>query len=1215
MAQNGSLKMFHLSVKDGLSQATVNCFEQDADGFMWMGTQDGLNRYDGHQFKIFKTELPNQTITDVTSDLKGNMWIATRSGLAMYEALSGTIETYPDFENSYVTDLICDSWGKIWVVIAGEKLVYSIDPEHGMQLDSVLTPDFNPSRLVLSATGDLWVGSKSEGIQVFNQQGKRLVIYDQVGSEETLSSLKVRVMSIDRQGNIWMGDGGGKVNRIDPGSRQITQYDLGRAGVSRNIIKGIVDKGNGEIWIVSTAGILNILNPDTGELIQHYNEEELAHGLSSAPLRSIYQDQKGDVWMGTWDNGVDIYNAEANVFLNFTHVRGEESSINSKAVKCFAMTGGEQLWVGTDRGVSRWNGSGFDQPIIQGLAKGLENLQDLHGDKQGALWLATEKGLIRYKDGSSEVYRKGNPVELTNENIRTVNEDNEGNIWIGTQGGGIFKFNRQDGDFKKYVIQGKKGIDLMAKEVRSIETHASGHILIGTNSGWAIFRPHLGIFEIIKPGSNAAENFINAILIEQNTAWIGSNGGLFHIDLNTGESLQHYTEKDGLTNNTISGILLSNDGHLWISTNSGLSDFDPQNETFRNFDSTSGLQDDVFKRNACMKDDQGFLYFGGTNGYNKFHPSEVKSNALVPPLVFTDFKLFNKSVTAISENSPLYRDVNRQDTIVLNYKQSIFTIEYAGLNFMASAKNQYAYMLEGLETKWNEVGNRQFASYSNLPSNETYHFKMRASNNDGLWNEEYKVITIIITPPWWETTWFRLLVISVVIAIAFMIIRSRARARKERQQELEQKVHDATAKVQGQNEELKEQSKHLDATIEDTNFVINEAVKSGNFSARIDTGNKTGEWKQLGMSINELFDSVVRPFNVINQIVIAMAEGDLTQRYAQDAKGEVKQLANNLNQALDNVTNVLNEITQKVEVIGDSAQDMLVTSQEMSISTSEIATNISEMSRGAQEQVSKIDTSSNLIEGVSKFSTEMSEQAASINHEAGSGVAQSKSGLELVGTLDERMTNIINCSRDTDVSIEELTQRANEISRVLSIIKEIASQTNLLALNAAIEAAQAGDAGRGFAVVAEEIRKLAEDSKNSAKEIDILVSKVQKNTAATAKLVGVMSANIQSSEEVSKDASKAFKEISETYATTLTLSQQIVDSTERQSEDISHALSSTEGVVVIAEETAAGTEEVASSSAQLSVGMTSYTQKTEQVSGIVEELRKLVKQFKLTDTK
>ncbi len=404
----------------------------------------------------------------------------------------------------------------------------------------------------------------------------------------------------------------------------------------------------------------------------------------------------------------------------------------------------------------------------------------------------------------------------------------------------------------------------------------------------------------------------------------------------------------------------------------------------------------------------------------------------------------------------------------------------------------------------------------------------------------------------------------------------------------------------------------LQMFISEMKHVVDEAAKEGKLRTRIETEDKHGAWQELGSSMNELLNSFATPLENLNTIINAMSEGDLSRRYTDDASGEIASMAGNLNAALDNINELLQQVSGNVQVMDDATEEMQVSGEEMSTNTNEIASAIAQMSNGAQTQVTKVDESSRLIEGILESSRDMSAKAGDINLAAKAGVERSERGKEMVGNVVNSMMDISNLSTKTNESIKVLTERSNQITRVLSVITDIASQTNLLALNAAIEAAQAGDAGRGFAVVAEEIRQLAEDSRKSAKEIETLVKDVQRDTSESAQLIGEVIKSVKTGEETSRETSSVFEEIFKSSTETLSYSEGILNATERQIDDINNVVSITENIVVIAEQTAAGTEEIASSASELSSGMENYSEKTQNLVEISDSLRKGLDMLKLS---
>ncbi len=406
---------------------------------------------------------------------------------------------------------------------------------------------------------------------------------------------------------------------------------------------------------------------------------------------------------------------------------------------------------------------------------------------------------------------------------------------------------------------------------------------------------------------------------------------------------------------------------------------------------------------------------------------------------------------------------------------------------------------------------------------------------------------------------------------------------------------------------------NLLTVLNELNSVVSVAVEDGDLSVRIEATDKIGIWNELTRSINDLLTSFHQPYKSIEAVARLMAEGDLTERLDEDIRGDIGEMTRNLNQGLQNLTLLLSDAIAQVQGIRVSAETMLSDGMEMDFSTSEIAQAIQEMSNGAKSQVEQIDKTSQLIESIMKSSSEMEEQVQNINQAARTSTEKSRQGLSLVNNVNENMGDISDFSTKTTASFRAFADRSNEISRVLSVITEIAAQTNLLALNAAIEAAQAGDAGRGFAVVAEEIRKLAEDSRRSAKSIASLVEAVQADSKEATEVLEMMNERIQAGAKASQAASEAFQEITQSTESTLELTEGINVTSASQRESIKSVVSITESVVVIAEETAAGTEEVATSATQLANGMAGFKKRSQELEHVTQRLIEAFEKFKLRE--
>ncbi|MGL1885122.1 MAG: methyl-accepting chemotaxis protein [Reichenbachiella sp.] len=1298
-----NMEFEHFGMEQGLSQANVIGLFQDSQGYMWIGTEGGLNKYDGYGFTIFKNDQEDSTtiganyVFNIFEDDLGFIWSAARvrDQLSAYNKeldqfsqhrLDASVE---EVLKGGVLPVFMDSKKKYWYWGGDQMHFYNIEKKALIENPNSKHSEFLPSKIVEDQYGKFWMGSY-DGLNSFDPKTEKYKKYkykkndtrsicgDTVMSVHVDSKKRLWVVStnglnlMDRNrdsftrfqhdpsdpnsltsneltddlkntffedsfGGIWIYTKQSGLNYFDEANNNFIRFQNDPSNpnsLSGDGIYDILESQKGEIMLTTASGlnIININGKPTKDLKFNrvLNDPDNPKSLSKSNTRMLCKDENGMIWIGTRFGGVSVYDLKGKIFNHYKYSKSKVG-LNTSTVNSFTEDDDGNIWIATDGGgLNRFDKQSKTFKYFTSKANNFNSLSspivaDVTIDQKNRVWSAIwDRGLDVYDIDRDKFthfsHDPEDPNSLAINEILNVFCASDGTMWVGTLNGGLHKYNEESKSFTRYPFGDDNKNSLLGRYILSISETKSGKLWITTfDAGLSLFDPKTETFVNYKNDTTVLKEFCTSpttLVFEDRKGytWVGTDGEGLKVFNPKEKTFTIITEKDGLSNNKISGIVEDHEGTLWISTAFGLSSLKYKHSTgefsFNNYFAEHGLQSNQFNARAFFKSKNGNLYFGGVSGFNEFYPGNIEKNKKIPSVYLTDFLLSNKKVDIGIETSPLQKHIGSIEELVLTHDQNSMTFEYVALNFIQAQKNKYAYKLEGLEDEWNYVGDVRRANYTNLDAGN-YVFRVKASNNDGFWNEEGVGVRIEIQPAWWDTWWFRAIVILSVLSFMTWLYKSRTNRLKEDQKILENRVREATEEVNKQNDALVAEQGNLQSAIDDINYVVGEAVGSGNFKARINLVGKKGEWLLLGQSINQLFETIMIPFDTINVVVNQLAQGDLTQRYRQEAKGDVLVLKENLNSALDKLSELLKEITDKVVIIGNSSDDMKVTSEEMNTSTGEIASSIEEMSKGAQDQVAKIDDSSAFIDGVSKSAAKMGEQAEIINQTADEGVKESDSGMKLIQKVGSTMQDILNYSKETNESISSLKQRSDQITRVLSIIREIASQTNLLALNAAIEAAQAGDAGRGFAVVAEEIRKLAESSKVSVKEIEILVNDVQKDTQSTARLIEVMGRSIEVGEEAAQKGTLAFEKITNSYTQTFEMSEKIVGATKQQTLDISNIMNMIEGVVVIAEQTAAGTEEMASSSSELSTGMTNYTEKTSNVSEIVHDLQDKVNHFKL----
>ena len=1219
------------TVDDGLSNNRISAIHQDNRGFIWFGSYNGLDRFDGRNIVNYKHDpskpgtISGNDIRAIFSDSEGTLWVGGNGGLDYFDLPKEQFITFDHDSLSggigRVDAIKEDQSSNLWIASTKGLFRYNLKSKEFYQFpqndDSGSLPEGQVSRILVDRNNNLWIAIYKKYLCYYNQKsGEILTFKNEPRNSRSLSGNQIERMYEDRSGNVWFGTMNNGLNRYNPATRDFTRIIPDANDDYSTRVRAIFEDFEGNFF-VGTRGGVYMRNRNNDKFFMYASSEHPFSTLSQNSIQCSYIDSTGTLWIGTFAGGVNFTNLQRKPFIHYSSKTDNSYFLSSPNVYAFCEDDQNNLWVGTDNGLNR--------------------LDRNSGRFRAYFNNPNDRASLSYND------------------VKSLSSDREGNIWVGTNQGGLNFYNRRTGRFSTYMHDDD--------DPGSISTDKIYGLLLDRNSDLWVLNG-VGYLDILRNGSSVFEHiaikpYYGIIEGSNDKLWIGGQEAIYAYDYNSEEFTE--IKEDSLLGdvytlmeasngelwiggetgiviydvknqsfealnvenaplNEVYGIKEDQNHQIWISTEEGLIKLsnaltsDRTNIKFRVYTKHDGLQSKQFNYNAHYQSANGELMFGGINGFNIFDPSEIKNNDIPPYVALTDLKVFNRSVQigeSKNGNTILNESISTAKELAFNRHQKSFTIDFVGLHYAQPDANQYRYMLEGYDEDWTYTNAaRNFAPYSNLPGGE-YTFRVNAANVDGVWAAEDRTVVIEVIPPFWNTWTFRLLVLALLVGGVVAYMRWRTAQARENQQRLERKVAEATDKVKHQNDALREQSDLLQNAIKETNEVVKEAVESGNFSARIDLSNKKGEWKSLGESINHLFESVAKPFTAINEVVNKLADGDLTGRYHGTVRGDIQKLTDNLNKAIVNLSNLLSEIAERARYLKESSSEMLNSGEQMKLSTGEIASAIGEMSNGAHEQVRKIDESSSLIEGVLASSTNMGQQADAIQETAKQGAEKSRSGMDLAQDMDKTMKHILASSKRTNEAVSSLTNRSKEISSVLRIIKEIASQTNLLALNAAIEAAQAGESGRGFAVVAEEIRKLAESSKKSTAEIEELISAVQNDTSETATLIGDMSSSIKLGEQTTSQSLTTFQEIYKYYQETLDKSESIALATKKQTEDISNVVNIISGVVVISEETAAGTEQTASSSAELSAGMQNYQDKSEQVSSIADELQEKVSRFRL----
>lgn len=783
-----NLKFRRIGIEDGLSNSTIECIFQDYRGFIWFGTRDGLNKYDGNQITLYQHSEANSTISDnyircIYEDKQHRLWIGTSNGLNRFNPENNQFTRYHADQNkkavlsNNAVVSISETDRGLWIgtdggginlmnLQSGKVQSYVIaDRSSAVAADRVngIYPD---------QSGNLWLAT-NKGLVFFN------TATIQFKSVPALRSYAIRTITTAPEGNLWLGTEERGLFCYDIKNATLKQYqhqEKNKNSLASDLVRAVVFHKKNEIWVGGINGGLDLLNTATNTFRHYQNEPGDPSSLSQRTVSALYQDKQGNLWIGTHRGGVNLYCPGSEKF-NLVQQELNKNSLSYNDVKAFYEDQQQNIWIGTDGGGLNY----FDQikktfahyrtnPFDSG-SLGSDAVLDIMADRYNQLFIGTWGGGLNLMDKKNGTFKRftydGGPGSISSDYVQKTIEDSENNLWVGTYYGGLNLLDRKTMRFTR-LTEGRNGSKLVGNNIISLLEDDKKNLWIGTDDGGLncydlrtkIFT-HYFLKEERKPDLRVL------FMDSKRRLWLGQKG--LYLFNPAKKMFSLYTKKAELGSTFIKGILEDEAGNLWISTSRGLTRFNPENLSFKKYNRADGLQGLEFEANAVMKTAKGELFFGGVNGFNSILPKDIKPNKYIPPVYLTEFQIFNNKIVPGVKGSPLAKDIGFTKEIRLSYKQSSFSFNFAGLNYTAPENNKYAFKLEGFDKEWNYNSTSGKAAYTNLDPG-TYTFKVRASNNDGLWNRTGTSLRIVIAPPFWATWWFRLLAASLSIYLAYALL-------------------------------------------------------------------------------------------------------------------------------------------------------------------------------------------------------------------------------------------------------------------------------------------------------------------------------------------------------------------------------------------------------------------------------------------------------------
>lgn len=833
LAQYENIRFTYFDKEYGLSQNSVLCMMQDRDGFIWVGTEDGLNRFDGYGFTVFNTNrrdfrtISDNTIHSIAEDKDGRLWIATENeGVNVYNKVDGLFVYYRHQANNIssistnaIKKIFVDSKYRVWIGTNGGGLnLFEASTQSFTRINQgILSKISRINDIVEDYSGLIWMGTNRDGLFFYNPEtgySEQILLPGNIQHILSLSVLNGTTILIGTMQGLYS---------LNVNNKKIKKEFATHPILSNEEIKTILINSENQIILGTLEHGIFILTDQLKEITQINTSNKEYSGLNDDEIFSIIEDVNNNILVGTSSGGINRFNVQVSNFVNYAFDPENPNGLSNPQVRSIYKTKNNKLLVGTDGGglnikdpiQKRWR---HKKTILNNPKTISSNSVRYFVEKSDSeVWVATFNGLNSMNIYTEEFQRIAPspfiPEEVSSGKIRSMAKDKNGNLWLGFENDGIVFYNPTEKKGKEILSPVGRENTLEHSTVYRVVIDDKGIIWAGTGL-YGLVKIHPETHEVTyfefdpKNELSISKNIILSIYEDsKKRLWIGTAGAGINLKNRIEETFQSFTVADGLPNNVIYDIIEDESGLLWVTTNQGISKFDPDNKTFVNYNINDGLLDNEFNTGASFKDLDGEIYFGGISGFISFYPNKIKTNQLIPKVFITDFKIFDTSILNNGKASIQFL-TNASGELLLPYNKNFITFEFTAINYLSTSKNSYAYRLNGFDDNWIFSGNRRYVSYTNLDPGK-YVFEVKASNNDGVWNETPISVPLVIIPPIYKTTAAYFIYLFLFVLIIYLFIRWRASQLETEKILLEIKVKEKTEELENSLLQLRHSQEEL----------------------------------------------------------------------------------------------------------------------------------------------------------------------------------------------------------------------------------------------------------------------------------------------------------------------------------------------------------------------------------------------------------------------